>query len=199
MKNKLFSVGEIGGALPKNDENGPKAKSIEFLRIHSQKIESIKHLTGHLPGENELMILWTIKSFNAFTFIPYIIKEVGPIEFLTVTTYSINRRIIDAMIRLLDKGKINKIELFISDSIKYRMPKVVDHLNGLIEVRGEQISIIYAWVHAKVTMIKAQDQYFTIAGSGNWGENAQYEQYFFLKNKQAYDFFRKEAVNELYR
>ena len=199
MRDKLFSVGEIGGILPKNEEHGHRDRSIEFLSIHSRKIESIKHLTGHLPEENELMILWTIKSFNAFTFIPYIIKEVGPIEFLTVTTYSINRRIIDAMIRLLDKGKINKIEIFISDSIKYRMPKVVDYLNGLILTRGQQISIVYAWVHAKVTLVKVQEQFFTIAGSGNWGENAQYEQYFFLSNPQAYDFFRKEAVNDLYK
>lgn len=199
MKNKLFSIEDLGGTLQKTDDFKAHAKSIQFLNIHASKINSIKNLTGKLPEENELMILWTMKSFNAFTFIPYLIKYVGPIDFLTVTTYSINKRIIDAMIRLIDKGKINRIEIFISDSIKHRMPGVVDHLNGLINLRHEQISIVYAWVHAKITLVQIKEEFFTIAGSGNWGENAQYEQYFFLSNKEAYNFFRKEAVNELYR
>jgi hypothetical protein len=53
------------------------------------------------------------------------------------------------------------------------------------------VTVLYAWVHAKVCLIKTSDFHFVIEGSGNWSENALYEQYVFAESKGLYDFRMK--------
>jgi len=192
---KLFSIADLTQAAKVSNTDVPQsaAQCIKFMTMHMQRIESIKQLT-HIPEEDELVLLFTLKSFNAFTFIPYLIKEVGYIDRLIVSTYSINRRIIDSMLRYQDKGKIGSIKIYISDSIRYRLPKVVDHLNASIADRA--VEVIYTWIHAKISLVEISGSRFTVSGSGNWGENAQYEQYFFLSNPDCYEFY-KSALHEL--
>lgn len=183
---KLFSLDEI----KTNDiETGNKdaADREKFTNIHLAKVESIKNLVGKLPVTGEIIFLWTLNSFNAFTFIPYVIKEIGEIDNLVFSTYSINTRIVNSLIRWMDKGKIKNVHIFISDSIKHRMPKVVDLIEGLVLARNN-ISINYVWNHSKITLIEANQQHLVIEGSGNFSENAQHEQYLFINDINVYNF-----------
>ena len=47
---------------------------------------------------------------------------------------------------------------------------------------------MYAWTHAKICLLKTDDFDFVIEGSGNWSENAHFEQYVFANSKGLYDF-----------
>jgi len=169
-----------------------------YLSMHDFKLQSLKDLCGRLPEPGEFFALWTLKSFNAFTIIPFIIKTLGKIDYLALSTYSINSRIIDSLCKKIDQGKISQVKIFISDSIKNRMPKVVDHLHMMMQAR-EQISVHYAWNHSKITLIEASGKFFVFEGSGNWSENAQYEQYLFFQYKPLYDFRLKCITDDLYR
>lgn len=177
----------------KEKKDGPVEKTNQdiqverFIEMHTHKVGSLKELAGRLPGNDEIFFIWTMKSFNAFTFIPYVIKSCGVIDNLVISTYSINTRIVNSLTRYLDKEQIKNIHIFISDSIKYRMPKVVDLLECLNTVR-KNMSIKYSWNHSKVTLIEAANNSFVIEGSSNFSENAQIEQYVFLNNKNVYDF-----------
>ncbi len=180
------------------DEDQQKAEKsgilIErFLQLHEARIESIKDLAGRIPLDGEIFFLWTVNSFNAFTFIPFIIKECGTIQELLLSTYSINIRIIDALVRLIDKGLIKSVDIFISDSIRSRLPKVYDHLMAFVETKP--VRVIYSWNHSKIALIRAGDNYFDVEGSGNWGENAQHEQYVFLNNRNVFEFRKNEILN----
>lgn len=187
----LFSLDEIG---TKNKKQDPSKIIVDkFLTVHERKIVSIKDLCGRLPDENEIYFLWTLNSFNAFTFIPYIIKECDHIECLTLSTYSINSRIVDSLMRYIDKGKIGHVHLLISDSLRSRMPAVVDHLDSLVSSRKDVITVNLGWNHSKITLMLAADKHFVVEGSGNWSENSRNEQYVFLNSKQVYE-FRNQCI-----
>lgn len=196
MKGSYFDIDELTSTTPTPPENSG-ALGVKFLEIHSHKLESIKHLVGDLPKEKEIFFIWTMKSFNAFTFIPYLVKYAGIIDELIISTYSINKRIVAALIRLIDAGKVKKVQINISESIKHRMPAVVDELNSVMAQRKDVLKIHYSWVHAKVSLVRIGSSKYIIEGSGNWAENAKHEQYIFLRDERVFDFRRKWITTEL--
>ncbi len=192
--NKFFDIGELD---PDPADQVPEEKSgilvEKFLQVHGERVENIKQLAGRIPQEEEIYFLWTVNSFNAFTFIPYILKEAGRIDHLILSTYSINIRIIDALIKLIDNGFILKVDIFISDSVRSRLPKVYDYLISLVE--KYPVTVKYCWNHSKIALIRTENDYFCVEGSGNWGENAQHEQYVFLNSKSVFEFRKNEILN----
>jgi hypothetical protein len=192
MSRKFFDIAifdQPPDTQPAGEPSGAHAE--QFLDAHLAMVESLKKLLGRVPREGEIFFLWTVKSFNAFTFIPYINKHCGVIRHLVLATYSINIRIIDALIRLIDKGQVLSVEIFISDSIRSRLPRVYDHLMALSETKP--VRVRYAWNHAKIALILTDDHHFVVEGSGNWGENAQHEQYIFLNSPAVFE-FRKQQI-----
>lgn len=184
---KLFDLKEIA---PRQESVGKEDKAeihrARFENKHLAKIASLKNLMGKLPEPGEAFFLYTLKSFNAFTFITYIIKHCGEIEELTFSTYSINERILSSLLRWYDKGSIRKIRMSISESVRHRMPKVYDLIE--LQRRDRAFEVCYCWNHSKVTLIRSQGNYFVIEGSGNFSENALHEQYLFLNDREVYAF-----------
>ena len=113
-------------------------------------------------------------------------KHAGYVNHLYIATYSTNERIINALLRWRDKGLIGDIHLHISETIKFRMPKIFTRLVEL-QLDGV-ISLSFAWSHKKITCLDTASGYYVVEGSGNYGENAMEEQYVFLKNKEVYEF-----------
>ena len=186
---KLFSLAEFNQkAQEQVAEQKDKASMMatRFVDMHTQKINNIKDLTGRLPLPDEAFFLWTLNSFNAFTFIVYIIKTCGKIDELTLSTYSINNRILASLVKWYDKGFIDNVNISISDSVIQRNAKVYDALQSQSATRN--ININYCWNHSKVTLMKTLNHHFVVEGSGNFSENAQHEQYLFTDSKQLYNF-----------
>lgn len=102
--------------------------SRRFETMLTFKLNSLKELCGRLPRENEAFFIETKKSFTAFTFIVYLIKNAGQVRHLYIATYSTNERIINALLRWREKGLIGSIHLHISETIKFRMPKIYERL-----------------------------------------------------------------------
>ena len=184
---KLFAVETPEAPGDINDKS--EQLTTRFWNMHTERIESLKKLIN-IPGENECTFLWTMNSFNAFTFIPFCLSNFGHIDELSLSTYTVSRRIADALIRQIDAGNITKVNIFVSESLKFRMPQVIDHLNALMETRPN-IKIQYGWNHSKITCVRCGDNHLVFEGSGNWGENAQYEQYILTNSKIIYDFRKK--------
>jgi len=187
---KLFDINELNQKASMEDQNSSILVE-RFLKSHDHRIDSIKQLAGRLPEPGEIYFLWTVKSFNAFTFIPFVIKECGVIDELTISTYSISTRIVDALIKLIEHEKAKRVHLLISDSLQYRLPKVHDHLQSLTANR-EQITVCYGWNHSKIALIKSGSYHLAVEGSGNFGENAQHEQYIFYNSTSVYEFRKSE-------
>lgn len=185
---KLFANIALQNRL-KNSENSLIVQ--QFLTMHTEQVQAMKKLLT-LPGPDEVTFLWTMKSFNAFTFIPYCIEKFGFINEIYISSYTISKRIADAIIKLVQSGKVGFVHIFVSDSLKFRMPAVVNHLDTVLPSE-QRIKVSYAWNHSKITCVRAGENYLVLEGSGNWSENAQYEQYVLSNSKKVYE-FRKENI-----
>ena len=190
----LFDLASLQKPLPEVTGSGLVLKE-RFLNVHLKKIESIKQLIGQAPGVDEVFCLWTLNSFNAFTFIPFMIKEHGRIDELILSTYAISSRILHAFSSYIDKGLIGRVHITISDSIKYRQIKNFEELT-LMQSKYPDFTVSYGWNHSKITLIQNSVGYFVIEGSGNYSENAQHEQYMFLNSKNLY-MFRKTCIQSV--
>lgn len=190
VKNKFFQL-----QSRKNVEEKQTSEQFvsKYLVSHYQKIKSLHKELQRLPSSEEFFFLQSATSFNAFTFIP-LIGQLESITELHASTYSLSRKVIDALIQLHDQGIIEKITLMVSDSLIKRNPATIDYLKALISSRAN-FNLIFSWVHAKVCICKTANNFYTIEGSGNWASNAQYEQYTFANSKGLYN-FRKTLFTE---
>lgn len=191
----LFDYKDLTHPLPPPEEGNTGSDKKDSLYVskylvkHFQKVSSLESDLMRVPAEEEFFFLQSDTAFNAFTFIPFVAKHF-PIKELHASTYSIGRKVIEAMIELHDKGLIERITLLVSDSMIKRNPVVIDNLMAMATSRPN-LTVMYAWVHAKVCLMQTQDHYFIVEGSGNWSENAHYEQYTFANSKGLYDFRMK--------
>lgn len=161
----------------------------KYLVTHCEKLKNLEKDLTRLPGRDEFFFLQTEKSFNAFTFIPFVCKH-ERIKSLYASTYSIGSKVVNALMELHDCGLIDEITLLISDSMIKRNPITIDNLCSVAASRGN-VNVLFSWVHAKVCIIETEKDFYVIEGSGNWSENAQYEQYIFGNSQSVYN-FRKE-------
>ncbi len=192
MKNKFFDITKketsVGDA-----KNSSEQYISKYLLAHYEKIKSLDKQLKRLPSSEEFFFLQSDTSFNAFTFIP-LIGSKEKITELYASTYSISRKVIDALIQLYDKGIIEQLTLMISDSMIKRNPSTIDYLKVLVNSRAN-FKVNFAWTHAKVCIAKTASSFYIIEGSGNWAENAQYEQYILANSKGLYE-FRKTLFTE---
>lgn len=189
IKNRYFEINKETRIDKKNSSEHFISK---YLLAHYEKIKSLNKEIKRLPTKEEFFFLQSDTSFNAFTFIP-LIGQFEKVEELYASTYSISRKVIDALSELNREGIIENIHLMISDSLIKRNPKTIDYLKALT---NSNFNCSFSWVHAKVCILKTKDNYYVIEGSGNWAENAQYEQYLFANSKDLYE-FRKKLFTEV--
>lgn len=192
MRNKFFDLKNYSSPIPAKPKN-EKWES-RYLLAHYDKVSKLEEDLLRLPTEEEFFFLQTDNSFNAFTFIPMICKS-RSVKELYACTYSISRKVIDALIELHDSGIVEQVTLMVSDSMIKRNPVTIDNLMAMAKERGN-FTVNYAWSHAKVCLLKTEDDYYVIEGSGNWSENANYEQYVFANSKGLYE-FRKKLFTEI--
>ncbi|WP_322970328.1 hypothetical protein [Faecalibacter sp. LW9] len=188
MNNRFFDLNKKT-SITNDDPKQTKPFETKFLLNHYEKVKNLNQDLKRLPSEGEQFWLQSDTQFNAFTFIPFI-TQFEFIEHLYASTYSIAIRVVDSLIELHENGKIGEITLLISDSLRQRNPKTIDKIMAY-ENHYPNLHIKFAWNHSKVALAKTANGNYIIEGSGNWSENAHYEQYTFTNSKDAYDFRMK--------
>ncbi|MDY3449480.1 hypothetical protein JZ968_01815 [Riemerella anatipestifer] len=180
-KNKYFSISSLHEDKSKVY---PEVKSV-YLNKHLERVENLNQLV-RIPQEGEVFFLQTEKAFNAFTFIPWIAK-LHFIEELYASTYSISRRVVEALQELQQNGRVGKVTLLISDSMPKRNPLTIDVLEGVCK-HNANFNVKYFWNHSKICLLKIDGFHLVLEGSGNWSENAQLEQYVLANSKEVFEF-----------
>ena len=167
----------------------------KYMKLHYQKVKTIWQLSGRLPLPGEMYKLWTINSFTAYTFLPYLIAECNsPITELIITTFAFNSRVTNAIWKLISDGQVKKVSIFVNEGIKKRNSADNDQLTALVANFPSIVNVIYAWNHSKISLIQIADHYFIVDGSGNFGENARFEQYSFWDDKEGYEFYKNSIL-----
>jgi|SRR5690554_6498367 len=188
MSNKFFTLPDTD-VTPVIETSASGSFVSKYLAAHYQKVGSVKKDMKRLPESEEFFFLQSDNSFNAFTFIPVVLENQSA-KHLMATTYSISRRVIEALVELHRDGLVDQITLLVSDTMLRRNPVTTDLLAS-INKEYANINVLFAWVHAKVCLIETKEAHYVIEGSGNWSENAYYEQYMFANCKKLFAFRQK--------
>jgi hypothetical protein len=189
--NRFFNIEDLcNEANPELQEDKFGIVVQKYIDLQFEFVKSFKEIAGRLPLPGFDLDMWTINSFSAFTIIPVVLREYDFINELVVSTFSINTRIVNALIRVIDKGKVGHVSLLINESLITRLPATYHHLTALAETRSEVITIRFGWNHSKITLIQPSDQYYILTGSGNWGDNSQFEQYTLRNNIELFNFYK---------
>lgn len=168
-------------------EGKSAAKIAQYEALQTAKVAKIEeHLAIPRPGE--IAFIWTTNQFNTMAFILWIIKHLGKIESLTITTYSIGATSINAIMRWYDSGDIKEIYFYVASYAKRIAAKNVDLLQAQSNAR-QNITVGFGFNHSKVLLAKTAGAHITITGSGNFSENAYNEQYTLCNDKKIYDFY----------
>jgi hypothetical protein len=159
-------------------------------------VDNLKDLCGRLPEPGDIYYLWSLKSFNAFSFIRYVLSEVSYASEVILSSYNISRAVFLDLMTLVDSGVIERLHLTLSDVAKTRFPQVYELVRSEAAQRPS-VEILYLWNHSKVSLIHSGDDHFVIEGSGNFSENSRHEQYIFLNNRDIYEFRAKWIRNKI--
>lgn len=165
------------------------AKALQLIDSHAKKVATIKANIPDIPKEKECIFVWTTNQFNTVSFLLWIIEHTGPIQELTLSTYSIGANCINALVKLMDTGQILKSHLYVSTYMQRINAKCVDLLRSYASSRP-LLSIGYGFNHSKILLATTQaGHHLVITGSGNFAENARNEQYTICNDKRIYDFY----------
>jgi len=165
--------------------------------LSALSLSNLSELAQSLPMFHQIYFLWSLKSFNAFAFIHFVLQQRAAIDELVISSYNITREIFIKLLALLDEGSIRHMHLTLSDVAKSRFPLVYDLVNGEAS-RRDNLEVLYLWNHSKVTLMRCGSDHFIVEGSGNFSENSRHEQYVFLNNPQIYEFrsaWIKNSIN----
>ncbi len=168
-------------------------KMIKFLIPQFAKIRDIRDI-GCPSEENQQIRFITTTQLNVMSFLLFMMDEKGDIDELYISTFSISNKVIDVIDLLIEKKKIRKLTIIISN-IK-RAEKISETLKNLIIKHGKGlVSAKLAWIHTKIICFRIKGEYYTIEGSGNLTNNGRIEQYLFEKSKETYNFHSEWISN----
>ena len=191
----LFDIDKIH-ITPIASESNRKVDIIrdKFIELHSKRVASLYSDINSFPLDKEIIFIETYKAFNAFTFVLMFLKKYDVIDCLNIGSYSLSNRIINSLINYLLKGRIKEINITVSDTLSFRMPKIKD-LCDHFALQNDNFNMFYTSTHKKITCVNIKSDFFVIEGSGNYNENSSREQYIFLNSKKIYDFRTFNLLN----
>lgn len=168
----------------------------EILRINdyvlsdSSRVKKINEL-GLIPKKNQHFRVVTHNSFNAFDILEYFLFNIKNTDECYISSYNFGEKTINSIFDLYDNNVFYSLSLIISESIRFRNPKIFSILKQNVEKRiDKNIRLAGVWNHSKITLIKKDDNYYVIEGSGNFNNNAYIEQYSIDNNEEIYNFHK---------
>jgi len=154
--------------------------SIDIGELSFIALNKIDYLGG-VPKPNEEKRIITLKDITTFSFI-LAISKTETIKELTLTTYSIGKKNISLIKELMGLHDFKDVTVLINSNIKRFNADTWRNL----ELLNANVKLIDN--HSKILLIKTENNYYCIEGSGNLNHNARIEQYVFANSKQIYDF-----------
>jgi len=140
-----------------------------------------------IPKKNSVLSIRTQSQLNAFSIFLQFIEKYGVLDFLSIQTYTIDEKTIYTLLELLETKKILKLQIIMTETAIFRIPKIYKLLKDLFQNK-ENCNLAFYWVHSKVHLLQCGNKKFVIDGSGNFSMNAQVEQYNIFHSDEMFDF-----------
>lgn len=114
----LFDLKLPDNSLENNLEGKSAAKLAAYENLQASKVKIIQENIPIPPKSGEVIFCYTTNQFNTMAFIVWIIRTIGKIRSLTITTYSIGATSINTIMKWYDKGYIEEIYFYIASYTK---------------------------------------------------------------------------------
>ena len=167
------------------DLDEAKTIALNNLEFFTQILKSKGKI--EIPKKNSMLAIRTQSQLNAFSIFLQFIEKYGKIDFLSIQSYTIDEKTIYTLLELLNTGKIKKLQIIMTETVVFRMPKIYKLLKFLF-ANNKNVNLAFYWVHSKVHLLEAGGQKFVIDGSGNFSMNAQVEQYNVFNSEELFNF-----------
>ncbi len=184
----LFELKIPDNNLENNLEGKSAAKLVAYENLQTSKIKIIQENIPVPPKPGEVIFCYTTNQFNTMAFIVWIIRTIGKIRSLTITTYSIGATSINTIMKWYDAGHIEDIYFYIASYTKRISPKNIDLLTSQASAR-DRVTVSFGFNHSKILLAETDHGHFVITGSGNFSENAYNEQYTICNDERIYKFY----------
>jgi len=98
-----------------------------------------------------MSVIISTGSFNAFTIIQQAFIDYVKIDRLMITTFNMHHDVISSLFRDFDSGKIGYLDIMLSESVKFRMPKRYTQMITEFDQRRHsgRIRVKFNWNHSK--------------------------------------------------
>ena len=146
----------------------------DFIESNFQVLKKNQNII--FPKLNEVVSIRTQSQLNLFSLFLMFIEKYKKIDFLSIQTYTINEKTIFALEKLLNEGKISKLQIIITETLNFRMPKIYLLIKEIF-ANNSNCNLCFYWIHSKVNLIQCENEKFILDGSGNFSMNAQVEHY----------------------
>lgn len=173
--------------------------------VNGLKKQALNQLIPELPPENvDVYILGTgadagrfkrdtsVHSFDFGTFLPHLIDLLGG-ENITVylSSWTINRNHVMALLEALRDGQIGKLTFFSDPSFMRRESPVHSLLLSELRNYPDRARYLAFLNHCKIMALSAPDgsRCATVTGSGNLTQQPRCEQYNLTTSKEVYQFY----------
>jgi len=176
--------------MPQRKDETTAAMVEVFESTHAARVANIKKNIPRPPVPGEIIFIWTTAQFNTMSMIIWLIEQLGNIDEIFVSTYSISNICVKTLLKWLDAGKIGHIYLYLSDYVPKMSPVKYNNLLAEVSARPEKIKIGLGFNHSKITLASIGDNRIVITGSGNFAENSGNEQYTICNNPEIYEFYK---------
>lgn len=167
------------------DLDDKRTIAVDNLEFFTQILKSKGRI--EIPVKNSMLAIRTQSQLNAFSIFMQFIEKYGHIDFLSIQTYTIDEKTLFTLKELLITGKIKKLQIIMTETAVFRIPKIYSLLKELF-AENENCNLSFYWVHSKVHLIQCDEDKFVVDGSGNFSMNAQVEQYNIFHSEKMFNF-----------
>lgn len=171
-----------------------KSIALENLDFYYQLMRKKDKI--EIPKKNSVLAIRTQSQINAFEIFLQFIDYYGSLDFLSVQSYTFNEKTLVSLNQLMNEGKIKKLQIIMTETASFRIPKIYKMLKDLFSKR-KNCNLCFYWVHSKIHLIQVANEKFVIDGSGNFSMNAQVEQYNIFNSHKLFD-YDMEMCNDFY-
>ena len=130
----------------------------------------------------------TSKKINMIDYINCFTDKKRPPDELIISNSAIDKRAVSFFKGYAESNTKTDIFIQINSTEKDRKPEIID---SFLSLDGGNIHTGLKRVHAKIILIRVENEFYSLEGSGNVSTNAEIEQYCLTTGKETFDFHKK--------
>lgn len=150
---------------------------------------------GGFPSEKQYFAIKTNGTSDCGSIFTYALQEWKEITEMYLATWTISKQNISRLKLALESGKLKKLTMVFSSTLKAANPALYASLVGELKT-FENVKLKEINSHAKTFSISNGIDYLTVSGSANWSENPRIENFLLLNDKDLFN-HHKDWMSEL--